>query len=34
MQSQALAHLLMAVPDEILERAGVLLMQMLREARR
>lgn len=31
---QALAHLLMAVPEEVLERAGVLLKQMLREARR
>jgi len=33
-QPQALAHLLVAVPDEVLERAGAILMQLLRDARR
>jgi hypothetical protein len=28
---QALAHFLMAVPEEVLERAGVLVMRLLRE---
>ena len=28
---QALAHFLMAVPEEVLERAGALVMRMLRE---
>jgi hypothetical protein len=28
---QALAHFLMAVPEEVLEKAGVLVMRMLRE---
>ncbi len=30
-QPQALAHFLMAVPEEVLERAGVLVMRMLRD---
>lgn len=30
-QPEALAHLLLAVPDEILERCGVILVQMARE---
>jgi hypothetical protein len=33
-QPLALAHLLMAVPDEVIDRAGVLLARMLREAER
>lgn len=33
-QPLALAHLLMAVPDEVIDRAGVLLARMLREAGR
>jgi hypothetical protein len=33
-QPQALAHFLMAVPEEVLERAGVLVMRMLREVER
>jgi hypothetical protein len=31
---QALAHFLMAVPEEVLERAGVLVMRMLAEVER
>jgi hypothetical protein len=30
-QPQALAHLLLAVPDEVLERCGVILARMARE---
>jgi len=33
-QPLALAHLLMAVPDEVIDRAGVLVARMLREAGR
>ena len=33
-QPQALAHFLMAVPEEVLEKAGVLVMRMLEEVER